>query len=99
VLDVVRAREVDPLADRVVVQCPRVLELDPLHVDGKARKEPVGAVMVEVHVRDDHVLDAPDDLVRQRVDGRLEVLVELRRRLDHPGVDEHEPVRMLDRVR
>ena len=99
VLDVVRAGEVDPLADRVVVLRPRVLELDPLHVDRDARKEPVGAVMVEVHVRDDHVRDALDELVRQRVHGRMKVLVELGRRLDHPGVDEDEPVRMLDRVR
>src|SRR5579863_6510194 len=29
---------------------------------------------------------------------RVPVLVELRRRVDHPGVDEHETIRMVDRV-
>ena len=99
VLDIVRTRKVDPLVDRVLLLRPGVLDLDPLHMDRNARKEAVGAVMVEVHVRDEHVRDALDDLVRQRVHGRLKDLVELGCRLDHPGVDEDEPVGMLDRVR
>ena len=65
---------------------------------GTPGKEAVAADVVEVHVRDHDVRDAVDELLRKRVRRRLPLLVELRRRVDHPGVDEDEPVRVVDRM-
>ena len=55
--------------------------------------------MVEVEVRVDDDREATHELVRERVRvPLLVVLVERRRRVDHPRVDEDEPVG-LDRPR
>ena len=53
--------------------------------------------MVEVEVRVDDDRDPAHELVRQRVRPRLPVR-DRRVRVDHPGVDEHEPIRVRDRV-
>ena len=79
--------------------CPRVRELASLHVDRDAREEPVAAAVVEVEVRVDDDRDATHELVRERVRvPLLPVVFDRRRRVDHPRVDEDEPVGMLDRV-
>jgi len=99
VLDVRRARKIDPLPQRVVVVRPGVRELAPLHVDRHAREQPVAAAVVEVEVRVDDERDATHELVRERVRvPLLAVPVDFRRRVDQPRVDEDEPVGMLDRV-
>jgi hypothetical protein len=68
-------------------------------VDRDAREEPVAAAVVEVEVRVDDNRDATHELVRERVRvPLLAVLLDHRRRVDHPRVDEDEPVGMLDRV-
>jgi hypothetical protein len=55
--------------------------------------------VVEVEVRVDDDRDATHELVRERVRmPLLVVLVERQRRVDHPRIDEDEPVGMLDRV-
>jgi hypothetical protein len=46
----------------------------------------------------DHDRDPLDELGRQRVRDRAPLLLELGRRVDHPGVDEDQPVGMVDRV-
>src|SRR6476661_10620669 len=63
VLDVRRARKVDPLPHRVVVLGPRVCELASLYVDRGAREEPVATAVVEVEVRVDDDRDATHELV------------------------------------
>jgi hypothetical protein len=50
VLDVRRTVEVDPFAERVVLERARVAELARLDVDRNARKEPVAAAMVEMQM-------------------------------------------------
>jgi hypothetical protein len=71
-------------------------------VDRDAREEAVAAAVVGMEVRVDDNRDAIHQLVGQRVRVPLPlllgVLVERRRRVDHPRVDEDEPVGMLDRV-
>jgi hypothetical protein len=68
-------------------------------VDRDAREEPVAAAVVEVEVRVDDDRDATHELVRERVRvPLLAVVFDRRRRVDHPRVDEDEPVGMLDRV-
>src|SRR5438105_8358876 len=94
-LDVVGTLELDPLRNRVIGFAGR-LALPALHVDRKAWKEPIPAAVVEVEVRVDHARDVAWDPLR--VDRRAPLLVELRRRVDHPRVDEHATVRVLDHV-
>jgi hypothetical protein len=68
-------------------------------VDRDAREEPVAAAVVEVEVRVDDDRDATHELVRERVRvPLLAVVFDRRCRVDHPRVDEDEPVGMLDRV-
>ena len=68
-------------------------------MDRDAREEPVAAAVVEVEVRVDDDRDATHELVRERVQvPLLAVVFDRRRRVDHPRVDEDEPVGMLDRV-
>jgi hypothetical protein len=68
-------------------------------VDRDAREEPVAAAVVEVEVRVDDDRDATHELVRERVRvPLLAVVFDRRRRVDHPRVDEDEPVGMRDRV-
>src|SRR5262249_35597125 len=62
------------------------------------REEPVAAAVAEVQVRVDDDRDAADELVGQPLRSRRPLGVELGGRVDHPRVDEDEPVRMVDRV-
>jgi hypothetical protein len=56
--------------------------------------------VVEVEMRIDDDRDATHEIVRERVRvPLLAVLLDRRRRVDHPRVDQDEPVGMLDRVR
>ena len=97
VLDVARAVEVDPLV-HVGVSGDAVRELTRLHVDRRPREAPVAAAVVEMQVRVDHERDAVDQLFGERARHGREGLVELGPRVDHPGVDEHEALCMLDRM-
>ena len=63
-LDVLRALEVDPFADRVVVERTRVAELACLDVDRDAREEAVAAAVVVVQVGID---DAGDERSSRRL--------------------------------
>jgi len=51
-----------------------------------------------MHVRDNDVRDAAPERLGKQMDRRLSLLVELRRRIGHAGVDEDEAVWMIDRV-
>ena len=95
VLDVRRALELHPLRDREV-RLARCHALDALHVDRGADEEPVPAAVVEVQVRVDHADDVARDLRGVEADAPLGV--ELRRRVDHAGVDEDAPLGMIDHV-
>ena len=67
-------------------------------MDRHAGEEPVAAAVVEVEVRVDDGRDTTYELVRQRVRPRVPVSSSRRMGVDHPRVDEHEPVGVLDRV-
>jgi hypothetical protein len=68
-------------------------------VDRDAGEEPVAPAVVEVEVRVDDDRDATHKLVRERVRvPLLAVVLDRRRRVDHPRVDEDKPVGMLDRL-
>ena len=95
VLDVVRPLELDPLHE--VAGRARGFELGTLHVDRYSREQPVAAAVVEVQVRVDHAQHLARDHVRIEPDAPL--LVQLGRRVDHPGIDEHAPVRVVDDVK
>ena len=74
----------------------RRLALGALHVDRRAGEQAVAAAVVEVQVRVDHAHDVARDLLRVEADPPLRV--ELRRRVDHPRVDEHATLGMLDHM-
>src|SRR3954467_11159630 len=67
-------------------------------MDRQAGEEAVAAAVIEVKMRVDHDRDAAHEFPRQRVRRRVPLLVQLGRRVDHPVVDEDEPIRMFDRV-
>ncbi len=91
VLDVGRTREVDPF-----VRVMRRLQLEPLDVDRHAGKQAVAAAVVEVKVGVDDAHDLSGDVLRHR--HRLAFLVQLRRQVEHAGVDEDDAFGVLDRV-
>src|SRR3954469_446913 len=95
VLHVGRAVELDPLLE--VAGRLRRGALGSLHVDRHAREEPVAAAVVEVQVRVDHARDIARDRLRAEPDAPL--LLQLGRRVDHPGVDQHAALRVLDDVK
>src|SRR5437868_4110497 len=93
-LDIRCAVEVDPFTDRVVVERTRVRELARLDVDRHAREEAVAAAVVEMQVGVDDGGDVAGDVLGVRCRAQI---VDLGPRVDHPGVDEHEPLRVVDR--
>jgi hypothetical protein len=92
--DIRRAVEVDPFADRVVVERARVGELACLHVDRHAREEPVAAAVVEMEVGVDDAGDLAWDVLGMR---RQAHIVDLGPRVDHARVDQHAACRVVDR--
>jgi hypothetical protein len=94
VLDIRRAVEGDPFADRVVLERARVGELARLDVDRHSREEAVAAAVVEMQVRVDDASDVAWDVLGVR---RRAQIVDLGPRVDQPSVDEYEPGRVVDR--
>src|SRR3954452_14115615 len=80
--------------DRVVVERTRVCELARLDVDRHAREEAVASAVVEMQVRVDDTGNVARNVLGVR---RRAHVVDLWPRVDHPGVDEHEPGRVVDR--
>src|SRR5205085_3607924 len=77
-----------------VVERTRVRELARLDVDRHAWEEAVAAAVVKMQVSVDDGGDVAGDVLGVR---RRAHIVDLGPRVDHPGVDEHEPVRVVDR--
>lgn len=98
--EVGQTRDVDPLADGVVVLGQGVLELAALEMDRRGREEQVAAAVVEVKVGVDDEVDAREVEVLgvQRVRARIQVGRE-RVPIRQAGVDEHAGVRVVDEIR
>ena len=97
--DVLQIGCVDPVADRVVLLVPGVLELLALHVDRRAGEEDVAAAVVEVQMGVDHDVDAGEvELLRaQGTQAGIEVGHE-RVQLGHARVDQHARLGVVDDV-
>ena len=98
-LDICRAVEVDPFADRVIVERTRVGELARLDVDRPAGEEVVAAAVVGVQmcVDDDVDTGEVEVLLAQWLKARIHI-GHSRVQLRHAGVDQHTRIGMVDDV-